>query len=358
MDKPNTTTIASFKIEYLQFLNEQHEPTQNFPDFAQDPKTLLYLYREMALIRALDNKAVNLQRTGQMGTYPSCLGQEAIQAGIGHALHPDDVLCPFYRSQGSLQKGVKLKNVLSYWGGDERGTCYETARENFPPAVPIATQCLHAAGVAYAIKYRKQKRAAITTIGDGGTSKGDFYEAMNLAGVWHLPLVFVVNNNQWAISVPLKAQTAAETLAQKAIAAGFEGLQVDGNDVIAVRYAVSEALKKARHGDGPTLIEAVTYRLCDHTTADDATRYIPEEERKEAWKKEPIARLGFYLESKGLWSREKEIELKKEIDAEIDAVVKEYLSETPQKPTDIIDYLYAKLPDAYLDQRDALAGES
>lgn len=351
---PRTKTVANFTIRYLQFLDVDSKPTKPFPSFA-DPKKLLYLYRQMALIRQLDNKVVNLQRIGKMGTYPSSRGQEAVGIGMGNALKKEDILCPYYRDQGALfEHGVKLSEILAYWGGDERGNCYSNpnVKDDFPNCVPVAGQLLHAAGVAYAVKYRKQPRAVLTVCGDGGTSKGDFYEAINLAGCWHLPLVFVINNNQWAISMTRNSQTRCSTLAQKAIAGGFEGWQVDGNDVIAVRYAVSKALRKARGDGGPTLIEALSYRLCDHTTADDATRYIPQEEWKAAWKKEPIARLGYYLESQGLWSRKKEAILQKELVEEVNKIVEEFLNMPPPKATDMFDYLYDELPASLKKQRD------
>lgn len=360
MTNPKMTTVASYDVKFLQFLNENSQPTQPFPEFA-DSKTLLELYRAMSLIRSYDNKTVNLQRTGKMGTFAASRGQEATGIGMGHAMQKEDIFCPYYRDQGVFyMRGGKLSEILAYWGGDERGSNYANPdlAEDFPICVPIAGQLLHAAGVAYAVKYRKQKRAVLTICGDGGTSKGDFYEAINLAGVWNLPLVFVINNNQWAISVPRPKQSNCETLAQKAIAAGFEGIQVDGNDVIAVRYAVADALDKARQGGGPTLIEAVTFRLCDHTTADDASRYTPAEEIKNAWKDEPIARLGYYLESEGLWSREKEADMQKELTAEVDEIVKEYLNATPAKPTDMFDYLYAELPQELKSQRDDLEAHS
>lgn len=360
MTDPKMTTVASYDIKFLQFLNENSKPTQSFPSFAI-PETLLYFYRMMSLIRSYDNKTINLQRTGKMGTFAASRGQEATSVGMGHAMQKEDIFCPYYRDQGVFfMRGGKLSEILAYWGGDERGSNYANPNlaEDFPICVPIAGQLLHAAGVAYAVKYRKQKRAVLTICGDGGTSKGDFYEAINLAGVWNLPLVFLVNNNQWAISVPRAKQSNCETLAQKAIAGGFEGIQVDGNDVIAVRYAVADALDKARHGGGPTLIEAITFRLCDHTTADDASRYTPAEEIKSAWKNEPIARLGYYLESEGLWSREKEAELQKELTVEIDKIVEEYLNVMPQKPTDMFDYLYEELPQPLQSQRDEVEVQS
>ncbi|WP_304985751.1 pyruvate dehydrogenase (acetyl-transferring) E1 component subunit alpha [Coxiella-like endosymbiont] len=356
---PKMTTVANFAVRYLQFLDANSHPTQPFPEFV-NPDALLHLYRQMALIRHFDNKAVNLQRTGKMGTYPSSRGQEAVGVGMGNAMQAEDIFCPYYRDQGTcLERGIKLSEFLTYWGGDERGSNYSNpnVKDDFPNCVPIAGQLLHAAGVAYAIKYRKQRRAVVTICGDGGTSKGDFYEAINLAGCWQLPVVFVVNNNQWAISVGRNQQTSCQTLAQKAIAGGFNGWQVDGNDVIAVRYSVSKALEKARVGGGPALIEAITYRLCDHTTADDKSRYTPSEELKIAWKREPIARLGYYLESQGLWSRNQETELQMELANEVDQIVKEFLNKPLPKPTDMFDYLYAELPKSLKKQRNELIRE-
>lgn len=356
---PKMITVANFSVQYLQFLDANSYPSQPFPEFANSD-ALLYLYRQMSLIRHFDNKAVNLQRTGKMGTYPSSRGQEAVGVGMGNAMRVEDVFCPYYRDQGTcLERGIKLSEFLAYWGGDERGSNYlnPKVKDDFPNCVPIAGQLLHAAGVAYAIKYRKEHRAVVTICGDGGTSKGDFYEAINLAGCWQLPMVFVINNNQWAISIGRNQQTGCRTLAQKAIAGGFDGWQVDGNDVIAVRYAVSKALEKARAGGGPTLIEAITYRLCDHTTTDNASRYIPSEELKIAWKSEPIARLSCYLESQGLWSRDKEVKLQTELTNEVNQIVKEFLSKPPPKPTDMFDYLYEELPQSLKKQRDELVGE-
>jgi pyruvate dehydrogenase E1 component alpha subunit len=185
--------------------------------------------------------------------------------------------------------------MLLFWGGDERGSDYAGPREDFPVSITVGGHAPHAAGVALAFKSRGEARVAVCVFGDGATSKGDVYEAMNLAGAWQLPVVFVVNNNQWAISVPRAEQSAAQTLAQKAIAAGFEGEQVDGNDVIAVAHVVGQAVERARGGGGPHLIECLTYRLSDHTTADDASRYREDDEASQWWARDPIARLRVYL---------------------------------------------------------------
>ena len=240
----------------------QGDATQSLPEFARDPAALLPLYRAMVRTRLFDAKAITLQRTGKLGTFASSLGQEAIGVGVASAIREEDVLLPYYRDHAAqFPRGVTIVECLLYWGGDERGSDFSGPRQDFPNCVPIGNQVCHAVGVAYAFKLRREARVTVCIIGDGGTSKGDFYEAMNLAGVWRAPVVFVINNNQWAISAPRNIQTAAQTLAQKGIAAGIEGRQVDGNDVIAVRHVIQEAVEKARTGDGPTLIEAISYRF-------------------------------------------------------------------------------------------------
>jgi 2-oxoisovalerate dehydrogenase E1 component subunit alpha len=345
--------VARFEIPYYQILNEDSQLVSDLPLFANDPKHLLHLYRLMVLNRTFDTKAIALQRTGRIGTYPSTRGQEAVFVGIGDALEKTDIMVPYYRDVAALlQRGVTLTEILLYWGGDERGNCFSCGGDDFPYSIPIGTQSLHAAGAATAIKMKHEKRAVLTTCGDGGTSEGDFYEAMNLAGVWQLPIVFVVSNNQWAISVPRSAQSGAKTLAQKAIAAGFQGEQVDGNDVIAVRERVAAALKNARENNIPSLLEILSYRHHDHTTADDASRYEPKELREIEWKKEPISRLRKYLENSRLWSLEDEEKCRADCLKEIDKVVEAYLNMTPAPPESIFDFLYASLPRAYAKQRE------
>lgn len=347
------TIVAEFKIEYTRFLDPQGKPTQTLPSFAEDPKILIDLYRQMVLLRTFDTKAIALQRTGKMGTYASTLGQEAVTIALGHVMKPNDVLCPAYREYGAqLQRGVKMSDILIYWGGDERGSNFADNREDFPMSVPIGTQYLHAAGIATAFKLRKQPRVAVGVCGDGATSQGDFYEALNVAGAWNLPVLFVVINNQWAISVPRSAQTSAQTLAQKAIAGGFTGEQVDGNDVIALRYAIERALTKARQNGGPTLIEAVTYRLSDHTTADDASRYRDKLELEKAWKEEPILRLRNYLMDKGYWSQQDEEQLLAKCATQVEAAVQEYLALPYPEPQNMFDHLYATLPHDLVEQRE------
>lgn len=345
--------VGRFEVPYYQYLKEDGTLVDSAPALAKDPAILTSLYEKMVVVRTMDAKAIALQRTGKLGTYPSTRGQEAVFVGLGNAMAKSDVLVPYYRDMGALvQRGVKLSQILLYWGGDERGNVFENDSQDFPFSVPVGSQPLHAAGIGFAIRYHKQNRAVVTICGDGATSQGDFYEAMNLAGVWKLPVVFVVCNNQWAISVSRAAQTAAKTLAQKAIAAGFKGEQIDGNDIIAVHDRMTTALKTARENNEPTLLEMVCYRHHDHTTADDASRYEPKNMREIEWKKEPVARLRHYLESIQAWNEDKEEALRISAAKEVDAAVQEYQDTKPQALESMFDYLYAELPAAYAWQRD------
>ncbi len=347
-----TTVVARFEIPFTQILNEKAELCGPLPEFANDSTTLLDLYRNMVETRVFDKKAIALQRTGKMGTYAPINGQEAISTAIGNALRKDDVFIPYYRDYAAqFQRGVKMSDILSYWGGDERGSDFSSENQDMPICVPIASQCLHAAGIAFSFKYRKQDRVALVTIGDGGTSEGDFYEAINVAGVWNLPVVFVINNNKWAISVSINKQTAAKTLAQKAIAAGFSGVQVDGNDMLATRLVIGEAIEKARRGEGPTLIEALSYRLSDHTTADDATRYQPKDEVDSASQKEPISRYKHFLEKKNIMNENLEKEILEAATAKVQLAVDEYLQKSIQPISSIFDYHYESIPDYLIEQR-------
>ena len=348
-------TVAEFSIQYLQHIDAQGNTVGDLPAFAGDNGELLKMYAAMLRARVFDTKAINLQRTGKLGTYASCLGQEATHVGVGAAMRPEDCLAIVYREIGTLfWRGVRMTDVLLYWGGDERGNDFGGPAHDFAWCVPIATQTLHAAGAAMAFKVRKEPRCALAYIGDGGTSEGSFYEAINLAGARQLPVVFMVVNNKWAISVPIEEQTAAQTLAQKAIAAGIPGIQVDGNDVVAVRACVEQALARARGGGGPTVIEALSYRLSDHTTADDASRYRPEAEVAAAWELEPMIRLRKLLVARGALDEAREQAFKNEFAREVEAAVQEYLN-TPKQATDtMFDYLYAN-PPPYLETQKAMA---
>jgi 2-oxoisovalerate dehydrogenase E1 component alpha subunit len=346
------TAVARFEIHYTQFLDENARATREWPAFAQDTGELIDLYRWMVLMRTYDAKAIALQRTGQLGTYASILGQEAIQAGVGSAMRSDDVFLMTYREQGvQLMRGVTMKELFLYWSGDERGSDYAGPRRDFPICITIAAQATHAAGAAYAIKLKREPRAVVCALGDGATSKGDFYEGMNAAGAWQLPVVFLVTNNQWAISVPRATQSAAQTLAQKGIAAGIPSEQVDGNDLVAVREVMDRALERARAGGGPSLIEAVTYRLSDHTTADDASRYRSADEVADAWKREPVLRVRNYLVAAGAWDRSREEALVRDCNERVQVAVQAYLDTAAPEPTAMFEHLYATLPAALESQR-------
>jgi 2-oxoisovalerate dehydrogenase E1 component alpha subunit len=355
--EPGSITVARFQIRYSRFLDAKGNAVRPLPDFAADRAEMVTLYRAMVLARAFDAKAIALQRTGRLGTFPSALGQEAVAIGIAAAMRKDDVFLPSFREHGAqLWRGVSMVELFLFWGGDERGSDFAEARQDFPICVPVATHAPHAVGVALAFKLRREKRVAVCAFGDGATSKGDVAEALNMAGVWRLPLVFVINNNHWAISVPVAQQTAAETLAQKAIAAGIEGEQVDGNDVIAVREAVGRAVAKAREGGGPHLIEALTYRLSDHTTADDARRYRSDSDVSPHWAEDPITRLRNFLVGRGTWAKADEERLLAEVSAEVEKAADTYLTTPPQGPETIFDFTYETLPKDLAKQREAALG--
>lgn len=338
---------ASFSVKERLVLNEDGELEQNPPEFVKDKEFVLMLYTRMVETRVFDQKAVSLQRTGKMGTYASTHGQESFSVGYGAAMHTDDVLCPYYRDYGAqLFRGTKMHEILQYWGGDERGMCYKE-NHDLPISVPIASQTLHAAGVAASFKYRKQKRVAVATLGDGATSRGDFYESMNCAGAWQLPVLYIINNNRWAISVPLHMQTHTKTLAQKAIAAEIPCMQVDGFDVLAMYDVTAKALERIRAGKGPFLIEAIGYRMCDHTTADDASRYQPAEERAHYEAKDPLKRLKSFLMKHHGFTQADDEQLWQEVKKLVDAEAEIYLATEPAPARAMFDHLYAEIPASY-----------
>lgn len=353
-----TEVVARFEVRRVACIDREGRAVTELPAFAKKRDDLVAMYRAMVLTRVFDAKAIALQRTGRLGTYASSLGQEAVAVGVGAAMRADDVLVPSFREHGAqLWRGVTPVELLLFWGGDERGSDFAGPRHDFPVCIPIGSHAPHAAGTALALQLRGEKRAVVCVLGDGATSKGDFYEALNLAGVWKLPAVFVINNNQWSISVPRERQSAAETLAQKAIAAGCEGVQVDGNDVVAVRDTVERALEKAREGAGPTVIECDTYRLCDHTTADDASRYRDAAEVSARWKDEPVLRLRNHLVAAQAWDKERELGMIAECTRTIEEAAAAYLAYPPAPPTDMFDSLFETLPSALIPERRAVAGE-
>jgi pyruvate dehydrogenase E1 component alpha subunit len=349
----------TFEIKYSKFLDENGDLLKKAPDSINNKDSLLHYYKIMCLIREFDKKAISLQRTGKIGTYSSNLGHEAISTAIGASMQKTDILAPYYRDYAAqYMRGVKLSEILTYWGGSEQGNNYKNNKFDLPISVPIASQCLIGAGVAFAIKYKKLNYAVVATCGDGGTSKGDFYEALNISGTWDLPIVFIIHNNKWAISTPYSSQTKASTLAQKAIAAGIDGIQVDGNDIIALNFEIDNALKIARKHSKPTLIEALTYRLGDHTTADDASKYRSETEVVNAKKYDSILRLKKYLTKNDFLNDNKEQLISKEIKKIVENSVNEYLNTPMQSVESIFDYQYDKLPKFLIDQKNELLGET
>ncbi len=350
--------LEEFKVEWFQLLDECGTLDSSLlspllsPSESITKKEIQGFYESMVLIRSFDEKALKLQRMGRLGTYASICGQEAIQVGCAAALRSSDWFFPAFRESGlSILRGLPMKTLYQYWSGDERGSVVPEAHNDFPIAIPVGTHIPHAVGAAWAALYKKDKIAVLATFGDGATSKGDFHEGLNFAGVFSLPVVFLCQNNQWAISIPVSRQTAASTIAQKAIAYGFPGIQVDGNDVIAVYLVVKQALERARRGEGPTFIECLTYRLNDHTTADDASRYRSEEEVTLWQEKDPMRRLRRYLEKTYDWSTSHEEALQQEVNARISTAVEEYESVGPDDPLQMFDSLFETLPKDLLEQR-------
>lgn len=328
----------------VRILDPSGHVVADLPGFARDRGTLVALYRALVLTRQFDAKAIALQRTGRLGTYASSLGQEAVSVGTASAMGDADVLLPAFREHGGqLWRGVTLEELFLFWGGDERGNDFRGPRDDFPVCIPVATQFPQAAGVALAMNLRRTGGVAVAVGGDGSTSKGDFHEALNIVGAWTLPAVFVISNNQWAISVPLAAQTRG-AITDKGLGAGVPGVQVDGNDVIAVRATVDRALARARTGRGGTLIEALTYRLGDHTTADDAGRYRDDSEVSAQWKAEPIARLRTHLAQAHGWDKDAEEALLRDCRDAVEAAAARYLATEPQPRRAIAAHLLAEMP--------------
>ena len=300
---PRKEIDLPYRVEYLSILDEDGQLDKSLePSIADD--VLLRMHRMMVLARRFDERMLNLQRQGRIGTFAPIKGQEA-QIGAAAVLEPDDWLVPSFREMpAELWRGKSMESVLLLYGGYNEGGKVPEGLNNLPVAIPVGSQTLHAAGLGYAIKYRRQKQVAMTFFGDGATSEGDFHEAMNFSAVFQIPVVFVAQNNQWAISVPRSRQTHAKTLAQKAMAYDMPGIQVDGNDLLAVYTAAKEAVDRARAGGGPSFIECVTYRLSMHTTADDPKRYRKDEEVAQWVKRDPIVRFRKYLGDKGLLTDE------------------------------------------------------
>jgi pyruvate dehydrogenase E1 component alpha subunit len=356
---PRNKVDLPYHVEHLSILDEEGRLDKKLePQIPDD--LLLRLHRAMVLGRRFDERILSLQRQGRIGTFAPTSGQEASQLGAAAVLQPSDFMVPSFRETAAqIYRGAPMESIILSFGGYNEAAFLLEEGNDLPNSVPVGSQVLHAVGIAWGIKYRKKKDVAMTFFGDGATSEGDFHEGMNFAGVYQIPVIFVCQNNQWAISVPRAKQTRSKTLAQKALAYGMPGIQVDGNDILAVYAAAKEAADRARAGDGPTMIECETYRMMMHTTADDPKRYRKDEE-VEGWReKDPIARFQKYLKDKGLVSDEKiekvESEVKDEIQAAVDRA--EELMKKYEDPLQMFEHVYAEMPPYLSEQREELKAE-
>ncbi|HMK36401.1 MAG TPA: pyruvate dehydrogenase (acetyl-transferring) E1 component subunit alpha [Desulfomonilaceae bacterium] len=314
---------------------------------------ILKMYRLMVFTRLWNVKALSLQRQGRLGTLASVRGQEASNVGMGLALEPEDWFAPAFREYGAqFARGMDPVAMFQYWGGDERGN--KPPSRTLPTCITVGSHLCHAVGIAFAAKIRGDKIAVMSSSGDGSTSQGDFHESLNFAGVFKLPVVFVIQNNFWAISVPLHKQTASVTIAEKACAYGFDGFRVDGNDIFAVYLTLKERLADARENFRPSLVELVTYRLDDHTTSDDASRYRTEEMIGPWRGRDPVDRLRKFLSAKRGWDEKKETDLQAELAAEVETAVQQFESLSPPDPMHMFDHMYYEMPWHLKEQREEM----
>lgn len=356
---PRTPIALPFKLEYLSILDENAELDKKLEPKLTDDE-LKTLYRYMLKARRADERMLNMQRQGRIGTFPQASGHEAISMGSIFCLQKEDWLVPAYRElAGMLYRGWPLETILLYWNGFEEGAKVPDGVNDLPMCVPVASQLLHAAGIGMAMNIQKEKKVVLTFFGDGSSSEGDCHEALNFAAVFNAPVVFICLNNQYAISVPIAKQMKNETIAQRAIAYGMQGIRVDGNDVLSVYTATQEAIERARKGEGPTLIECLTYRFTPHTTADDPKRYRSDDESQKWHKREPLLRFAKYLAAKGIMNEEQKVAIDQELDAEIKAAVAkaEAMAKTEElmDPLHMFDYSFAELPPYLQEQRQELA---
>ncbi len=321
------------------------------PDLVPDDEIILKLYGGMRRARVFDDRAMVLQRQGKLGVYPCFGGMEATQVGAALALKDGDWVLPTYRGTAlAMLRGMSLAHILLAWRGHPAGYQVDPKLHILPFYIPIANQIPHTAGIALSEKRRGTGRLAMAFIGDGGTSEGDFHVGVNFAGAFGAPAIFVIENNGWAISTPTSVQTAAKNLASRAEGYGMPGIRVDGNDVLAMYHVTREAAERARRGEGPTLIEAITYRILPHTSSDDPKRYRQETEA-DAWRgRDPGKRLRAYLEGRGLWSEEQEQAVIKGMEAEIKAAILEADQAAPIEPEALLEHIYAEPLDEMKDQ--------
>lgn len=335
--------LKEFPVEYVQVLDENGNCDEELmPQLSNEQ--IKNFYEKMVLVRWFDQKAFNMQRQGRIGTYIQGKGQEATQVGASLALRDDDWLFPIYRDSGMLLvRKQPIHMILQYWNGDERGMKAPDNVNNFPISIPVGTQTPHASGAGWAAKLQGKDQVAMVTMGDGATSKGDFHEGLNFAGVFKTPSIFLCQNNQFAISVHREDQTHAETIAQKAIAYGIKGVLVDGNDILAVYRTVSEAAERGRRGEGPTLIECYTYRLADHSTSDDASRYRDEAELQKWLKRDPIERLEKFMKVRGLLDDTYKEKVLNDAKAFVESEVEKFEALTPPNKEDMFTFTFNEL---------------
>ena len=361
VDQPGHPDPDSFlpELEPVQLIAPDGTYTEH-PDLPVDldDDKLRDLYRQMVITRRVDREAINLQRQGQLGLHASCMGQEAAQVGSAYALEREDWVFPSYREMGSaVVKDVDLGNLLHIWRGTWLSNHDPYAHNYGLMSIPIGTQALHATGFAMGAKLDDNPIVVMTYFGDGATSCGDPHEAMNFAGVYDAPVVFFIQNNQWAISVPLSSQTAAPTLAHKAVGYGFPGFRCDGNDVLATYVVSKQAVDRARRGDGPSLIEAMTYRMEAHTTSDDPSRYRTDAEEAAAAEADPLVRYKLFLEREGLWSDGFAEEIQAQSDAEATRMRDEIYEAPHGDPMELFEHVYVD-PTGHFDvDREQLAAE-
>ncbi|WP_042454398.1 pyruvate dehydrogenase (acetyl-transferring) E1 component subunit alpha [Neobacillus dielmonensis] len=342
------------KVERIQFLNENGKLIGSMPEVSDEE--LVSLYKWMVLARVFDQRALKLQRQGRIGTYAPLSGQEAAQIGSASALAPQDWIYPSYREGAAcFVHGFPMKNFFLYTMGHLSGSDAEGAHV-FPVQIIIAAQCLHAVGGAWASKYKKENSVSVAYLGDGGTSEGDFHEAMNFAGVYQLPMVFFVQNNQWAISVPVGKQTSSKTIVQKALAYGMAGVQVDGNDVLAVYMTMKQALDRARKGE-PVLIEAVTYRQGPHTTADDPTKYRDGSDVETWLAKDPLKRIKLFLFEKGIWNEALEEQEYAKAEHTVSEAFEQAVNTPKSNVKELFDLVYEQKSSQLAEQQQSLASE-
>lgn len=355
------TTVFEAKIDHLQILDEDGKLDQSLAKDTLTDAEVKSLYEHMIVSREFDEVAFKLQRSGRLGTFPQNKGQEAAALGAAKALKKGwDWIVPYYReNSAAFYLGLPMHYIYLHWMGDERGNQIPLDKVSMTPlSIAIGTQTLHATGMAWAFKLKKENRVVTAFMGDGATSTGDWHEGMNFGAVMQVPCIYYVVNNKWAISVPCSIQSHAQTFAQKGIAYGMPSIQVDGNDIFAVYKAHKDAAERARRGEGPSLIEAVTYRLADHTTADDARRYRDPKEHELALKRDPLLRTRKFLEAKSLWDDKLQEQQEAKAKKLVQEVAQLAMNIEAPRAEDMFDYVFESLPAELQKQRETMRTES